>query len=143
MLLIQCNMGFYENDQIRANIFTLFSGLMIFIACLGLLGLASYITEQRTKEIGIRKVLGANTPNIVYLLTSNFVLLVALATPPAFVAAWYFMTQWLDTFTYHTEMNYGLYFLAFILTVIITVMATGYHALKAAWANPVNALKYE
>lgn len=136
-------MELYEADQIRARIFTLFSVLMILIACLGLLGLASFTAEQRTKEIGVRKVLGAKTSDIIYLLTRNFVLLVALATIPAFIAAWYFMSQWLETFSYHTSMNFWLYAAAFIIVTLITVLATGYHALKAARSNPVRALKYE
>lgn len=136
-------MELYEADQIRARIFTLFSVLMILIACLGLLGLASFTAEQRTKEIGVRKVLGAKTSDIIYLLTRNFVFLVALATIPAFIAAWYFMSQWLETFSYHTSMNFWLYAAAFIIVALITVLATGYHALKAARSNPVRALKYE
>ena len=136
-------MELYKADQVRARIFTLFSVLMILVACLGLLGLASFTAEQRTKEIGIRKVMGAQTMDIVYLLTRNFVLLVALATIPAFIAAWYFMTKWLETFAYHTNMNYVLYGLAFIMVVLITVFTTGYHALKAAQNNPVESLKWE
>ena len=136
-------MELYEADQKRANIFSLFSALMILIACLGLLGLASFTAEQRTKEIGVRKVLGANMSDIVYLLTRNFVLLVALASIPAFIAAWYFMSKWLGTFSYHTDMNYTLYGLAFLVVVLITLFTTGYHALKAARGNPVEALKFE
>lgn len=136
-------MDLYEADKIRARIFTLFSGLMILIACLGLLGLASFTAEQRTKEIGVRKVLGARTTDIVYLLTNNFVLLVILATVPACLAAWYFMSKWLASFSYHTDMNFWLYGLAFTAVVIITIFTTGYHALRAARSNPVEALKYE
>lgn len=136
-------MELYQADQIRARIFSLFSALMILIACLGLLGLASFTAEQRTKEIGVRKVLGAKTTDIIYLLTRNFVFLVGLATIPAFVAAWYFMTRWLSTFSYHANMNYWMYIFAFVTVVMITIMATGFHALKAARSNPVRALKYE
>lgn len=136
-------MELYHADQVRARIFTLFSVLMIFIACLGLLGLASFTAEQRTKEIGVRKILGANTSNIVVLLTRNFVLLVALASLPAFVAAWYFMNKWLDTFSYHTNLNYGLFILALILVIIITVVTTSFHAIKAAVSNPVKSLRQE
>ncbi|MEO1259022.1 MAG: ABC transporter permease [Bacteroidota bacterium] len=136
-------MELYEADQVRARIFTLFSALMILIACLGLLGLASFTAEQRTKEIGIRKVMGAQTTDIVYLLTRNFVFLVAFATLPAFLAAWYFMNKWLDTFAYHTKMNFLLYGLAFFAVVMITILTTGYHALRAAQGNPVEALKWE
>ena len=136
-------MELYEADQIRAKIFTLFSVLMIFIACLGLLGLASFTAEQRTKEIGVRKILGANTSNLVFLLTRNFVLLAAIASIPAFLAAWYFMNKWLDTFSYHANMNFWLYALALALVIVITMATTGFHAIKAAVGNPVRALRHE
>ena len=136
-------MDLYKADQIRANIFTLFSVLMVLIACLGLLGLASFSAERRTKEIGIRKVLGAGSVDIIYLLTRDFVFLVSLACIPAFVIAWYFMAKWLDTFAYHTSMNYLLFVLAFIMVVTITLLTTGYHALLVANADPIKALKHE
>lgn len=136
-------MELYRADQIRARIFTLFSVLMIIVACLGLLGLASFTAEQRTKEIGVRRVLGAATGDIVILLTRNFVLMVAIATIPAFLVAWYFMKKWLETFAYHTSMNFGLFAAAFLLVVILTLLTTGYHALKAAASNPVKSLRSE
>ncbi len=136
-------MELYEADQVRARIFTLFSVMMILIAGLGLLGLASFSAEQRTKEIGVRKILGAETSNIVLLLTRNFVLLVLIASIPAFVAAWYFMKKWLDTFAYHAELNYWLFGLALFMVLLITIMTTSYHAIKAAVRNPVDALRYE
>lgn len=136
-------MDLYHADQVRARIFTLFSIMMIFIACLGLLGLASFTAEQRTKEIGVRKILGAKTSNIVVLLTRNFVWLVVLASLPAFIAAWYFMNKWLDTFSYHTHLNYGLFILSMVLVLIITILTTSYHALKAAISNPVKSLRQE
>ncbi|MBX2874748.1 MAG: ABC transporter permease [Saprospiraceae bacterium] len=136
-------MELYEADQVRARIFTLFSVLMIMVACLGLLGLASFTAEQRTKEIGVRRILGAKTTDIVYLLTRNFVLLVAIATIPAFMAAFYFMNQWLGTFSYHTSMNFWLYGVAFLVVAVVTVLTTSYHALRAAQGNPVEALRYE
>lgn len=136
-------MELYEADQIRARIFTLFSVLMIFVACLGLFGLASFTAEQRTKEIGVRRVLGAGTSDIIYLLTRNFMLMVSLATLPAFVAAWYFMSKWLDTFSFHTNMNYLLYGLAFLMVALIALGTTGYHALRASRYDPVKALRTE
>lgn len=136
-------MELYEEDQIRARIFTLFSIMMIVIACLGLFGLASFTVEQRTKEIGLRRVLGARATDIVYLLTRNFVFMVMVATIPAFIAAKYFMAQWLDTFSYHTSMNYILYGLAFIMVVGIALATTGYHALRATQNDPVKALRTE
>lgn len=136
-------MELYRSDQIRANIFTLFSVLMVLIACLGLLGLASFSAERRTKEIGIRKVMGARVTDIVYMLTRDFVFLVSLASIPAFIIAWYFMDKWLDTFAYHTKMNYLLFFVAFLAVAVITVLTTGYHALQVAGRNPIKALKHE
>ncbi len=136
-------MELYQADQVRARIFTLFSILMILIACLGLLGLASFTAEQRTKEIGVRKILGAETSGIVMLLTRNFVFLVAVASIPAFIAAWYFMNKWLDTFSYHAGLNYWLFALALIVVILITLITTGFHALKAAVRNPVEALRQE
>ena len=136
-------MELYKSDEIRAKIFSIFSILMIIVACLGLIGLASFTAEQRTKEIGIRKILGAETKDLVYLLTHSFLFLVALASIPAFIAAWYFMSSWLETFAYSTNLNYWLFFGAFVMTVVITLLMTGYHAIKAAWGNPVEALRSE
>ncbi|MEM9918670.1 MAG: ABC transporter permease [Bacteroidota bacterium] len=136
-------MDLYEADQIRARIFTLFSVLMIFVACLGLLGLASFIAEQRTKEVGIRKILGAETPDIVFLLTKNFLFIVSMAAIPAFLLSWYFMKSWLQTFAYSTSLNFWLFLLAFLLVIIMVVITTGYHALRASSGNPVDSLRYE
>ncbi len=136
-------MELYKSDQIRASIFTLFSVLMVLIACLGLLGLASFSAERRTKEIGIRKVMGASTVDIIYLLTRDFVFLVTLASIPAFIVAWYFMNKWLETFAYHTGMNYFFYVLALLIVIVITLITTGYHAVQVANADPIKALKHE
>jgi len=133
----------YETDQLRGRLFLGFSVMMIFIACLGLLGLASFIAEQRTKEISIRKVLGANVSGLVTLLVKDFIILVALGALPAFGFAYYFMGEWLDTFEYHVEMNYLLYILVLVIISAITVVTTGYHALRAASSNPAENLKYE
>ena len=133
----------YEEDQRRGKIFLAFSLLTIFITCLGLLGLTSFTVEQRRKEISVRRVVGAETSDILYLLTRQFAILVSIAAIPAFVASWYFMSKWLESFYYHADMNYFLYIGAFLLTLLITLLTTGYHAMKAAKADPVHALKYE
>ncbi len=133
----------YAADQVRARIFTLFSILMLVIACLGLLGLASFTSEQRGKEISVRRILGAKTTDIVLLLTSNYALLVTIATIPAFIGAWVFMSRWLNAFAYHGEMNFWLYGLAFISVFLIALLTTGYHALRAVNANPVTRLRNE
>lgn len=136
-------MELYAADQMRGKIFGLFGLLMIFITCLGLLGLASFTAEQRTKEIGIRKVLGANYTDLVYLLTRNYLVLVTVAAIPAFWAGWYFMGKWLDTFAFHTEINFLFFALALFSIILIALTTTGFYALKAALTNPVKSLRSE
>ncbi len=133
----------YESDQLRGRLFLGFSVMMIFISCLGLLGLASFTAEQRTKEISIRKVLGANVSGLVSLLVKDFIILVLIGAIPAFGLAYYFMSEWLLTFEYHVSMNFAIYFLVLIIIGLITVLTTGFHALKAAQSNPADKLKYE
>lgn len=133
----------YEEDQRRSKIFTVFSVLTILIACLGLLGLASFTAEQRTREIGIRKVIGADVKDILLLLTKDFIILVALATPFAFLASWFLMRGWLEDFAYHTDFKVLTFVIALVLTTMITLLTTGYHALRAAKSDPIKALRYE
>ncbi len=133
----------YESDQLRGQLFLGFSVMMIFIACLGLLGLASFIAEQRTKEISIRKVLGANVAELVSLLIKDFMVLVVIGALPAFGLAYYFMDEWLLTFEYHIDLSIVLFLFVLLLISIITILTTGYHALKAANSNPASNLKYE
>jgi putative ABC transport system permease protein len=133
----------YQADQRRGQIFTTFSALTILIACLGLLGLASYTTEQRTKEIGIRKVIGASVSNVVMLLYKDFFILVAIAILLAFPVAYYFMDRWLQTFAYQTDIKALTFVLAALLTLFITLLAVGFHTIRAATANPVKALQSE
>lgn len=133
----------YEADQLRGRLFLGFSLMTILIACLGLLGLASYTAEQRTKEVSIRKVLGANTGGLVGLLVRDFVLLVVIAALPAFGTAYYFMNEWLQTFEYHANLNVLIFVGVLLGIMAITVITTGYHALKAASSNPAEKLKYE
>ncbi|MEQ8470771.1 MAG: ABC transporter permease [Marinoscillum sp.] len=133
----------YEEDQLRGQLFLGFSVMMIIISCLGLLGLASFIAEQRTKEISIRKVLGANISGLVGLLVRDFIILVAFGAIPAFGIAYYFMNEWLSTFEYHVDINPFLFILVLIIISAITIFTTGYHALRAATSNPANNLKYE
>lgn len=133
----------YEEDQLRGQLFLSFSIMMIFIGCLGLLGLASFIAEQRTKEISIRKILGAGVIRLVSLLVKDFLVLVGLGAVPAFILAYFFSEKWLGTFQYHVEINYLLFILVFFIIAAITVCTTGYHALKAATSNPADNLKYE
>ena len=117
--------------------------LAILIACLGLFALASFTAEQRTKEIGIRKVLGASVPTLIYLLTKDFAKLVVIASVIAFPLAWYTMHRWLDNFAYRINMPFWAFILAGITGLLIAVLTVSYQAVKAAYSNPVKSLKYE
>ena len=133
----------YKQEQQWQKLVNLATVLSLIICCFGLLGMARLSINQRIKEIGVRKILGANTPNIILLLTRNFALLVVLASIPAFIAGWYFMSKWLDTFSYHTPLNYWMFGMAFLLVLGITIATTGFHAVRAAVGNPVKALRHE
>lgn len=135
----------YKTDEKRSEIFTLFSGLTIFIACLGLLGLVAFTTQQRTKEIGIRKVIGAGLRGLVWLVSREFFILVAIAIIVAFPVAWYITKQWLTNFAFRININgeWGTAVLAVVLTILITMITVGFHVLRAAIANPVKALREE
>jgi putative ABC transport system permease protein len=136
-------MELYEEDQLRGKLFLGFSTTMIIIGCLGLLGLASFIAEQRTKEISIRKVLGASMHGLVSLIVKAFLWLVLFGAIPGFLLAYYFMAEWLANFQYHIDITAFPFIGALILVFILTTITTGYHALKAANSNPSENLKYE
>lgn len=133
----------YEADQIRGQLFLGFSVMTILIACLGLLGLASYTAEQRAKEISIRKVLGANTQGLINLLIKDFVLLIVIAAIPASAFGYYKMNQWLENFQFHTTIGLPIFATVLAGTIALTVITTGYHARKAATANPAEKLRSE
>jgi putative ABC transport system permease protein len=135
----------YKADEKRSQIFTMFSAMTIVIACLGLLGLAAYTTEQRTKEIGVRKVIGASVNSLVMLVSKEFFLLVLIGTLLAFPAAWYFTNKWLQNFAYRIDMNgeWTTFIMSAFLAITITLITVGYHVIRAALANPVNALRDE
>jgi putative ABC transport system permease protein len=120
-----------------------FGGLAIFISCLGLFGLAAYSAEQRTKEIGVRKVLGASVSTLMQLLSLNFLKLVLVAIVIAVPVANYVMNKWLNSFEFHTGISWLLIVLAAVGTIAIALLTVSYQAYKAAKANPVDALKYE
>jgi putative ABC transport system permease protein len=133
----------YKSDEKRSQIFTAFSALTIIIACLGLLGLASFTTEQRYKEIGIRKVVGASVNGLVMLVSKEFVLLVGIGTLIAFPVAWYVTSDWLKNFAYRIalEDEWMTFVIAAALAIVITMLTIGFHVLRAASANPVKALR--
>jgi putative ABC transport system permease protein len=133
----------YHADQKRSQIFTAFSFLTVFIACLGLLGLAAFSTEQRTKEIGIRKVIGASVRTLVMMVSKEFFLLVAIGLVIAFPVAWYFTNNWLKNFSYRIEMTqeWSTFLISALLAFVITLLTVGYHVIRAAVVNPVNSLR--
>ena len=133
----------YEADQIRGQLFLGFSGMTILIACLGLLGLASYTAEQRSKEISIRKVLGANTQGLINLLIKDFVILIIIAAIPASILGYFSMMGWLENFQFHITPGFTIFATVLVGTVLVTVLTTGYHARKAATANPAQKLRSE
>lgn len=133
----------YESDRQFGSIFSLFTVLAIFIACLGLFGLASFLTTQRTKEIGIRKVLGSSASNIVLLLSKGFIQLVLVANLIAWPLAWYTMDKWLQNFPYRIQLNPVWFIIAGVGVVLIAFVSVGVQTLKAALVNPAKTLKYE
>lgn len=133
----------YESDRKFGQVFSIFTGLAIFIACLGLFGLASFMTIQRTKEIGIRKALGSTSVNIILLLSKGFIQLVLIANLFAWPFAWWIMNRWLQSFPYHITINPVLFIVAGSGVVVIAFLSVGFQTFKAARVNPANTLKYE
>ncbi|MEO6904756.1 MAG: ABC transporter permease [Ginsengibacter sp.] len=133
----------YRSEVRFGNLFLNFAILAIFISCLGLLGLASYSTIQRTKEIGIRKVMGATVSNIVNLLSIDFLKLVFISFIIAAPLAWYFMHQWLKDFAYRININWWIFLVAGFTAVLIALLTISFQAIKAAIANPVKSLRSE
>ncbi|PWT95224.1 MAG: hypothetical protein C5B52_18285 [Bacteroidetes bacterium] len=133
----------YSNDLLFGKIFALFSGFAIFISCLGLLGLSLFTTAQRTKEIGVRKVLGASIGNIVLLLSKDFIRLVLIAFIIASPVAWFIMHNWLQDFAYRINISWWVFAASGTLAVIIALATISFQAIKAALSNPVKSLRTE
>jgi putative ABC transport system permease protein len=133
----------YRSEQRTGQLLNVFAVLAIFVACLGLLGLASFTAEQRTKEIGVRKVLGASAANIVGLLSEDFLKLVLLAFVLALPIAWLAMNQWLQNFAYRVEISPWVFVLSGGLALVIALLTVSTQAIKAALTNPVDSLRYE
>lgn len=133
----------YAADQKRGKIFTAFSILTIIITCLGLLGLIAFTTQQRQKEISIRKVMGAKVAQIIPLITRNFVALVGLSCLIAFPVAWYFMSNWLKIFPYNTGLKITPFILSALVVLALTLLTVIFHTVRAAVAKPVKALRTE
>jgi putative ABC transport system permease protein len=133
----------YVAEQRFLQVFITFATLAIFIACLGIFGLASYTATQRTKEIGIRKVLGASVSSIVLLLSKDFTRLVLLSFVIAAPVAWYMMKQWLQNFAYHIDIGAGVFIISGLLALLIAWLTVSYQSIKAALMNPVKSLRNE
>jgi len=133
----------YHADTRFGQIFGLFATLAIFLGCLGLFGLTSYTTTQRTKEIGIRKVLGASTNQVTLLLTKTFLHLVLIANALAWPLAYIFMNNWLQNYAHRTHLKFSTFLLGGLLALLIATITVSYQAIKTARTNPTDALRYE
>jgi ABC-type antimicrobial peptide transport system permease subunit len=117
--------------------------MSIIIALLGLLGLSSFLALQRSKEIGIRKVLGSSVNSILFMLVRESVILAIIACAIAIPVAHIFLNDWLDNFAYHTSITWLTYLISGVISLAVTVLSVSFHAIRASMANPVNAIKYE
>jgi putative ABC transport system permease protein len=133
----------YRADQRFGQVFGLFTALAILVACLGLFGLASFTTAQRTKEIGIRKVLGASVMEIVQMLYKEFAILILVAFVVATPLAWYAITQWIQSYAFRTDVHWWLFVLPFVAVLVIALLTVSFQSVKAALMNPVKSLRAE
>ncbi len=133
----------YANEQRWRTIVQYSSGLSILVTCLGLFGLTSLAVVKRTREVGIRKVLGASAPNIVSLISREFIILVLFAVVIAGPVAWYIMNRWLENFAYQTAISPWIFLLSGVIALLIALATVSYQAIKAAWTNPIESLRYE
>jgi ABC-type antimicrobial peptide transport system permease subunit len=133
----------YRTEQRIGTLLRYFAVLAVFVACLGLFGLASFMAEKRTKEIGIRKVLGASVVQITRLLCKEFFLLVIVANVIAWPVAYLAMRKWLQSYAYRVDLGYFVFFGAMLLALFVAILSVGYQAIRAARANPADSLRYE
>jgi putative ABC transport system permease protein len=133
----------FRSEQRMGTIFTIFAGLAIFVACLGLFALAAFTAEQRTKEIGIRKVMGASVSSLAVMLSREFTKLVLIAFVPAAIAGWYVSNYWLESFAYRVTVNPAIILISGLLAIIVAWITVSFQSIKAATTNPINSLRYE
>jgi putative ABC transport system permease protein len=124
-------------------LFKIFSGVSIFIGCLGLYGLISFMAQQKLKEIGIRKVMGASVTSIVILFSKEFIRLIVIAFAIAAPIAWYAMNKWLQGFAYRMDINWTVFVISILSTLTIALITVGYRSIRAALSNPVETLRTE
>ena len=134
---------FYKEENQLSLLYKIFAAIAIFISCLGLYGLVSFMAAQRTKEIGIRKVLGASVANIIYLFSKEFTVLILIAFAIAVPGAYYMMRGWLNNFAFRINMNIWVFILAIVCSVVIAWITVGYKSIRAAMSNPVKSLRTE
>jgi putative ABC transport system permease protein len=134
---------FYEGEQKMSIMLTVFTSMAIFIGCLGLFGLATFMANQRRKEIGVRKVMGASVQSIVIMFTMEYIKLILIGFVIAAPVAWFVMNQWLNDFAYKITLGPAIFITGFSITLLIAIITVGYKSLRAAILNPVNALRYE
>jgi len=133
----------YRTEQQAKTIFGYFSILAIFIACLGLFGLASFASEQRMKEIGVRKALGASIEGLTILLSKDFTKYVLIANIIAWPTAYFVITNWLNNFAYHIDISIMFFVIAALASFLIAILTVSYHAIRTSLMNPVDSLRYE
>jgi ABC-type antimicrobial peptide transport system permease subunit len=135
--------SFYKQENQLSQLYKIFAAIAIFLSCLGLYGLASFMAVQRTKEVGIRKVLGATASSIVYLFSKEFIILIAIAFVIATPIAWYYMHQWLQDYAYRIDISVWLFIAGGLAAIIIALVTISFQAMKAAMANPIKSLRTE
>lgn len=133
----------YHSEQNMGKLITLLTFFAIFIACMGLFGLSTFTAEQRTREIGIRKAMGASVTRIIRLISKEYALLILISFLISITPAWYFMSKWLSGFAYRIEIGFGVFIISGLLALIIAIISIGYQSLKAARINPADSLRYE
>jgi ABC-type antimicrobial peptide transport system permease subunit len=135
--------NFYKQENQLAQLYKIFAGIAIFLGCLGLYGLASYMAAQRIKEVGIRKVLGASISSIVYLFSKEFIVLISIAFLIASPIAWYFMHNWLQDYAFRIQISWWIFVTGGMVSILVALATVSYRALRAAVVNPVTSLRSE
>jgi ABC-type antimicrobial peptide transport system permease subunit len=133
----------YQTERVIGNLSLSFTFIAVLISCLGLFGLASFTAERRTKEIGIRKVMGASVTSLTLMLCRDFTILVAVSLLIGYPIAWFLVNDYLADYSFHTEIHFSLYLLAGFFMLLVTMLSVGYQSIRAANTNPVNSLRTE
>jgi putative ABC transport system permease protein len=133
----------YHSEQVTAKLVNVFAVIALFISCLGLFGLTSFSVEQRTKELGVRRVLGASVAGLVVMLSRDFLKLVVIGFVIATPVTWYLISQWLANFSERVELGIGVFLTAGLTAVLIALLTVSWQSIRAAVSNPVNALRNE